>query len=69
MKFASCSKTDGGRNDAVVDNLHSWAMQVSVIASIGAVLPLVLHMRHPQSQLAYCHPLLTACLVLPVVQP
>jgi beta-lactamase regulating signal transducer with metallopeptidase domain len=53
----------------LLDNLQSWALQVFVIASIGAVLPLVFRIRHPRSQLAYCHLLLAACLFLPFIQP
>src|SRR6185369_4355944 len=53
----------------LLDNLQSWALQVFAIASIGAVLPLVFRIRHPRSQLAYCHLLLAACLFLPLIQP
>src|SRR5437870_3121062 len=53
----------------IVDNWLSWAIQVFVVASIGAVLPLIFRIRHPRSQLAYCHLLLIASLVLPAIQP
>ena len=55
--------------ETFLDNLQSWAIQVFVIASIGALLPLIFRICHPRSQLAYCHLLLAACLVLPVIQP
>lgn len=50
-------------------NLASWMAQVLVIASVGSVLPLVFRIRHPKSQLLYCHALLAGCLVLPLAQP
>src|SRR5262245_31036936 len=40
-----------------------------VIGSVGALLPLVFRIRHPRSQLVYCHLLLIVCLVLPVIEP
>lgn len=51
------------------ENLLAWAAQVFVIASLGALLPLLFRMRHPRSHLVYCHLVLIACLVLPVIQP
>lgn len=51
------------------ENLLAWAAQVFVIASLGALLPLLFRIRHPRSQLAYCHVVLIACLALPVIQP
>src|ERR1044072_4655697 len=51
------------------ENLISWFAQVSVIALIGGALPIVLRIRHPRSQLSYCHLVLLACLVLPLLQP
>src|SRR5262249_8287083 len=53
----------------VLDNFRPWATQVFLIGSIGALLPSVFRIRHPRSQLVYCHLLLAVCLVLPVVQP
>jgi TonB family protein len=55
--------------DILLNNLVPWAVQVLVIGSIGALLPLVLRIRHPRSQLVYCHVLLVVCVVLPVIQP
>src|SRR5262249_26589101 len=53
----------------IVGNLQSWLIQVFLIASIGALLPLIFRLRHPRSQLVYCHLLLVACLMLPLIQP
>jgi hypothetical protein len=55
--------------DILLNNLLPWAVQVCVIGSVGATLPLVFRIRHPRSQLVYCHLLLVVCLVLPVIQP
>lgn len=52
-----------------LENLLSWAVQVFVVASVGALLPLVFRIRHPRSHLIYCHALLVASLVAPLVQP
>jgi hypothetical protein len=54
--------------DILLNNLLPWAVQVCVIGSVGATLPLVFRIRHPRSQLVYCHLLLVVCLVLPVIQ-
>jgi len=51
------------------DNLAAWAMQVLLMGSLGALLPLVFRLRHPRTQLAYNHLVLAACLVLPLIQP
>src|SRR6476660_7849679 len=53
----------------VFDNFRPWVTQVLLIVSIGALLPAVFRIRHPRSQLIYCHLLLLACLLLPVLQP
>jgi hypothetical protein len=37
--------------DIILNNLQSWATQVFVIGSVGALLPLVFRIRHPRSQL------------------
>jgi TonB family protein len=55
--------------ESVLQNLQSWVIQVFVIASIGVALPLIFRIRHPRSQLVYCHLVIVACLVLPAVQP
>jgi hypothetical protein len=51
------------------DNLAAWAVQVLLMGSLGALLPLVFRLRHPRTQLAYNHLVLAACLVLPLIQP
>jgi len=53
----------------LLHNLPSWLAQVFVIASVGALLPLLFRIRHPKTQLIYAHLVLLACAVLPLVQP
>jgi beta-lactamase regulating signal transducer with metallopeptidase domain len=55
--------------DMLGHNLLAWMLQTTLLASAGAVLPLLFRLRHPRTQLAYCHLLLGACLLLPVVEP
>ena len=55
--------------ETVLANLQSWVIQVFVIASIGMALPWILRIRHPRSQLIFCHLLLASCLILPLLQP
>ena len=50
-------------------NLISWLVQVSLIALCGTLLPFLLKIRHPKTQLAYCHAVLITCILLPLVQP
>jgi beta-lactamase regulating signal transducer with metallopeptidase domain len=50
-------------------NLLSWIGQVVILASAGAILPLLLRVRYPKAQLVYCHMLIVACIVLPVIEP
>src|SRR5437868_10777678 len=50
-------------------NWLSWTEQVLILASLASVLPSVLRLRHPQTQLAYYHAILVLCLLLPLVQP
>jgi beta-lactamase regulating signal transducer with metallopeptidase domain len=52
-----------------LNNVVPWALQVLIIGTVGAALPMIFRIRHPRSQLIYCHLLLAACLVLPFVQP
>jgi beta-lactamase regulating signal transducer with metallopeptidase domain len=52
----------------VLANLSSWFLQVLLVATAGAVLPLLFRIRHPRSQLAYIHAVLGLCLVLPLIQ-
>jgi len=51
------------------DNLVPWFAQVVVIATLGAVLPMLFRIRHPRTHLAYSHLVLAACAVLPLIQP
>jgi hypothetical protein len=51
------------------DNLTSWIVQVFALAALGSLLPLLFRIRHPRTQLAYCHLVLVVCAVLPVIQP
>ncbi|MBI2149897.1 MAG: TonB family protein [Acidobacteria bacterium] len=55
--------------DPFLNNLMPWALQVLVLGSIGAFLPVLFRIRHPRSQLIYYQMVLVTCLVLPVVQP
>ena len=50
-----------------LENLVPWILQVLVIGSVGAVLPMLFRIVHPRSQVIYCHVLLAACLVLPMI--
>ena len=52
-----------------LNNLLAWSMQLFVLATLGAVLPLLFRLRHPRTHLAYCHALLAACLLLPLIEP
>jgi beta-lactamase regulating signal transducer with metallopeptidase domain len=57
-------------NDApLVHNVLSWVVQTILVAGAGALLPIFLRVRHPRTQLAYCHILVAACLLLPVLEP
>jgi len=50
-------------------NVLSWMLQSTVIACVAAILPILLRVRHPRIQLAYCHAVLALCLLLPLMQP
>jgi beta-lactamase regulating signal transducer with metallopeptidase domain len=50
-------------------NLLAWMAQTIALASAAAILPILFRLQHPRTQLAYCHLALTACLLLPWVQP
>jgi len=52
-----------------LENLASWFVQVSVIAFVGAALPMLLRIRHPKTQLAYYHLVMLLCFALPLIQP
>jgi beta-lactamase regulating signal transducer with metallopeptidase domain len=51
------------------DNLISWWIQVTVIAALGAVLPLLFRIRHPRTQLAFHHFILVLCILIPFIEP
>jgi len=53
----------------ILPNLLPWIEQVTFIALVAALLPVVFQMRHPRTHLAYCHLMLIVCLLLPVLQP
>jgi beta-lactamase regulating signal transducer with metallopeptidase domain len=55
--------------DAILRNLRPWTEQVIVIALAAALLPALIRLRHPRTQLAYCHLMLAACVLLPFLQP
>jgi len=52
----------------VLDNLTPWLVQVLIVATVGALLPLLFRVRHPRSQLGYYHVVLGLCLILPAIQ-
>jgi len=52
-----------------LDNLLAYSLQVTALAAVGTVLPLVLKLRHPGALLHYWQALFAACLLLPVIQP
>jgi hypothetical protein len=53
----------------ILDNFVAWSVQVLVIGSVGALLPIAFRIRYPRSHLFYCHTLRAVCLVLPILQP
>lgn len=55
--------------EQIFGNLVAWMEQVLLIASVGSLLLVVLRIRHPRTQLAYCHTLLAVCLLLPLMEP
>lgn len=50
-------------------NIIAWMAQSLILASAGALLPLFFGIRHPRTQLAYCHALTAVCLVWPLIAP
>lgn len=50
-------------------NLLPWIEQITVIALVAALLPALFQVRHPRTQLAYCHLMLLVCLLLPFIEP
>ena len=55
--------------DTFLDNLLPWMAQVFIIAAVGALLPVLFRIRHPRTQLIYCHLVLAVCVAVPVLQP
>jgi beta-lactamase regulating signal transducer with metallopeptidase domain len=55
--------------DAILHNLRPWTEQVIVVALVAALLPALIRLRHPRTQLVYCQLMLIACLLLPFLQP
>src|ERR1700722_20552909 len=55
--------------EASLTNLIAWTEQVFVIAAIGWLLPILFRVRHPRTQLVYCHVVLALCVILPFIQP
>jgi beta-lactamase regulating signal transducer with metallopeptidase domain len=53
----------------LAENLVRWVEQGLVVASVGALLPKIFHLRHPPTQLVYGHVVLAVCLLLPFLQP
>ncbi len=51
------------------ENLLAWMEQALILALVGSLSIRVLRVRHPRTQLAFCHALLTICLLLPFLQP
>jgi hypothetical protein len=54
---------------ASLDNLVSWFIQVSILAFAAVLLPMLLRIRHPKSQLVYYHIVLLMCFAIPFIQP
>jgi hypothetical protein len=50
-------------------NLLAWMVQTVLFASVAALLPILFRVRHPKTQLYYCHAALIFCLILPAIQP
>ena len=48
--------------------LPAWIAQTLIVATVGALLPIVFRVRHPRTQLFYCHAVLALCLLLPFAQ-
>ena len=50
-------------------NLLAWMVQTVVFAAVAARLPNLFRVRHPKTQLYYCHAALAFCLILPAIEP
>ncbi|RPI17533.1 MAG: M56 family peptidase [Acidobacteriales bacterium] len=51
------------------NNLLAYSAQVLVLVAAGGLLPFLLRVRHPRTQLVYFQALLVASLLLPMLQP
>jgi beta-lactamase regulating signal transducer with metallopeptidase domain len=54
---------------ALSHNLLSWMLQTVVLTLTAALLPMIFRVRHPRTQLYYCHAALAFCLFLPFLEP
>lgn len=50
-------------------NLLAWMVQAFILASVGSLALQLFRLRHPRTQLTFCHALLAVCLLLPFLQP
>ena len=55
--------------DFSAGNFVAWMEQAFLLASAGALLPLIFRIREPRGKLLYCHALLALILALPWIQP
>lgn len=55
--------------DFSAGNFVAWMEQAFLLASAGALLPLMFRIREPRGKLIYCHALLAVILALPWIQP
>ncbi len=55
--------------DFSAGNFVAWMEQAFLLASAGALLPLIFSIREPRGKLLYCHALLAVILALPWIQP
>jgi beta-lactamase regulating signal transducer with metallopeptidase domain len=53
----------------ILPNLLPWIAQITVIALVAALMPVLFQVRHPRTQLVYCHLMLVVCLLLPFLEP
>jgi len=52
-----------------LNNLALYSLQIALLVALGAIVPLVLHMRAPRARLAFWQILLVACVALPLIRP
>src|SRR5579872_5523317 len=50
-------------------NFVAWMVQAFILVSAGSLLLRLVRVRHPRTELAFCHALLAVCLLLPLLQP